>query len=311
MRVFLALLAVTVLRMQALLCAQDSQPLFKAGANVVRVDVQVEDSGHLVDNLNKDDILIFDEGTQQRLTYFSHAIEPLSLVLVLDVSGSMSKFIDAVARASRQAMSILKPGDKVAVILFARKHKLSQEFTADFESVSRQISSAVSDKTLGSGTTINEAVIFASEYLQDYSTTGRRAILVITDNLGLNYQLNDEQVLRKLHSANAVMSAIVTGRAKRPEVESSARYTNPDYTPSNVFALADETGGEAFRPEKVDAALSLIFERIRNRYALEYSAPSNGTPGEYHRIKVSLSPQAERRYPKAQLRARSGYYSAE
>ncbi len=316
MRAFLPLLAAAFLCAQVqlsaqLVSAQDDQPLFKAGTNVVRVDVQVEDSGHLLNTLNKDDILIFDENTQQRVTYFAHDVEPLSLLLLLDVSGSMSKSIDAVSRASRQAMSNLKQGDKVAVMLFARGQKVTQEFTGDFEEVSRQISSAVGDKSLGSGTLINHAVVAASEYLQANITSGRRAILVITDNLGLNYQLNDEQVLRKLHSANAVMSAIVTGRAKRPEVESKARYTNPDFTPSNVFALAYETGGEAFRPDKVDTALAPIFERIRNRYALEYSAPANGKPGAYHKIRVTLSPLAERKFPKAQLRARSGYYAAE
>ena len=295
----------------AVLCAQEDQPLFKAGANIVRVDIQVEEYGQILRGLSGSDFIIFDENRQQTITHFAHDIEPLSLILLLDISGSMTKSIDAVSRASRQALANLRPGDKVAVMLFARSSKVTQDFTSDFEAVSRQIGSAVGDKTLGSATLLNHAIVAAANHFEDTAPVGRRAILIVTDNLGLNYELNDEQVLKKLHSANAVMNAIVTGRAKRPEADTKARYTNPDFSPSNVFLLSDETGGEAFRPERVDAALGSIFEKIRRRYALEYSAPPDGKPGAYHHIRVTLSPLGERKYPKAQLRARKGYYAAE
>lgn len=305
MRVFLPFFAAVVL------CAQEEQPLFKAGANVVRVDVQVEENGQILRGLTGNDFIIFDENRQQTITHFAHDIEPLSLILLLDISGSMAKSIDAVSRTSRHALANLRPGDKVAVMVFARSSKVTQDFTSDFESISRQIGSAVGDKSLGSATLLNEAIVAAATHFEEKAPEGRRAILIVTDNLGLNYGLNDEQVLKKLHSANIVMNAIVTGRAKRPEVDSKARYTNPDFSPSNVFLLSDETGGEAFRPDKVDAELGAIFEKIRRRYALEYSAPQDGKPGAYHHIRVTLSPLGERKYPKAQLRARKGYYAAE
>ena len=310
MRALLPLLAVSALVLNV--CrAQEEQPLFKSGANVVRVDVQVEEGGRLLNDLTREDFRIFDDNASQPATHFGHEREPVSLLLLLDVSGSMVKSIDALARASRQAMSVLKPEDKVAVMLFARNQKVTQEFTGDFEAVSRQINSAVNDKGLGSGTLINHAVVAAADYMKENAASGRRAMLIVTDNLGLNYQLNDEQTLKKLHAANTVLNAIVTGRARRPEPDPKGRYTNPDFTPANVFTLSEETGGEAFKPGNLESSLGLIFDRIRNRYALEYSAPSTGAPGAFHRIRVTLSPEAQRRFPKVQLRARVGYYAAE
>ena len=285
-------------------------PIFKGGANVVRVDVQVQDGAGLLTGLEQKDFIVFDENTQQITTHFDRQREAMSLVLLLDVSGSMAKFIDAMARSSRQAMANLKNGDKVAVMLFSRSQKVKQELTDDFDSVARQINSAVNDKSVGSGTLINHAVVAAADYLATTAPIGRRSILIVTDNLGLNYQLNNEQVLRKLHGSSSVLNAIVVGRGKRPDAVPS-RYTNTDFTPSNVFHLAEETGGEAFTPEKVESALASIFERIRSRYALEYSAPVPAKPGEFHKIRVFLSPEAERRYPKAKLRTRAGYYAAE
>ena len=309
MRALLPLLAAALCA--RILPAQDVQPLFKSGANVVRVDVQVEDGGRLLNGLIREDFRIFDDNAPQPATHFGHEREPVSLLLLLDVSGSMVKSIDALARSSRQAMAVLKPDDKVAVMLFARNQKATQEFTGDFEAVSRQINSAVNDKGLGSGTLINHAVVAAADYVKENAASGRRAILIVTDNLGLNYQLNDEQTLKKLHAANTVLNAIVTGRGRRPEPDPKGRYTNPDFTPANVFTLSEETGGEAFKPGNLESSLGLIFDRIRNRYALEYSAPPTGAPGAFHRIRVTLSPEAHRRFPKAQLRARAGYYAAE
>ena len=310
MRALLPLLAASALVLNAL-CAQEEQPLFKSGANVVRVDVQVEEGGRLLNDLTREDFRIFDDNASQPATHFGHEREPVSLLLLLDVSGSMVKSIDALARASRQAMSVLKPEDKVAVMLFARNQKVTQEFTGDFEAVSRQINSAVNDKGLGSGTLINHAIVAAADYMKENASAGRRAMLIVTDNLGLNYQLNDEQTLKKLHAANTVLNAIITGRARRPEPDPKGRYTNPDFTPANVFTLSEETGGEAFKPGNLESSLGLIFDRIRNRYALEYSAPSAGARGAFHRIRVTLSPEAQRRFPKVQLRARVGYYAAE
>ncbi len=276
---------------------------------MVRVDVQVQDGAGLLTGLEQKDFIVLDENNQQTTTHCGREREGLSLVLLLDVSGSMAKFIDAMARTSREAMANLKPGDKVAVMLFSRTQRVKQELTDDFDSVARQISSAVNDKSVGSGTLINHAIVAAADYLAASATPGRRAILIVTDNLGLNYQLNDEQVLRKLHGSNSVLNAIVVGRGKRPDAAPS-RYANTDFSPSNVFNLSEQTGGEAFTPDRVELVLASIFERIRSRYALEYSAPAS-KPGEFHQIRVFLSPEAERRHPKAKLRTRAGYYSAE
>ena len=258
--------------------------------------------------MEQKDFIVLDENSQQTTTHFDREREAMSLVLLLDVSGSMSKFIDAMARTSRQAMAGLRGGDKVAVMIFSRSQKVKQTLTADFDSVARQISSAVNDKSVGSGTLINHAVVAASDYLAENAPSGRRTILIVTDNLGLNYQLNNEEVLRKLHGSSTVLNAIVVGRGKRPDVV-AARYSNTDFTPSDVFQLSEQTGGEAFTPDKVDAALADIFERIRSRYALEYSAPANAKPGEFHRLRVFLSPEAERRFPNVKLRTRAGYYA--
>ena len=136
---------------------------------------------------------------------------------------------------------------------------------------------------------------------------GRRAILILTDNSGLNYQVPDETVLKALYGADTVLNAIVTGDAKPPAAPKHGRYVNPDFTPSDVFRLARETGGDVLRANEAGKAFETMMESMHTRYSLHYRAPES-TPGTFRKIRVELSPEARQRYRKAEIRARSGYY---
>ena len=57
----------------------------------------------------------------------------------------------------------------------------------------------------------------AAKYLDQSAESGRRAILILTDNRGLSYRLNDEQVLQELYGVDVVVDALVVGRGERPD----------------------------------------------------------------------------------------------
>jgi hypothetical protein len=54
--------------------------------------------------------------------------------------------------------------------------------------------------------------------------------------------------------------------------------------------------------------LARIVRQIATRYSFQYAAPPKGQPGAFRRIRVELSPAAQRRYPGAVIQARTGYY---
>ena len=271
--------------------------------------VQVVDGGRLAPDLTADDFVILDEGEPQRIVHFGRDAEPLWVLLLLDVSGSMRKRLEEMAAASRRALRSLKPGDHVGVMLFSRRTAVRQEFTADLAVVTNEIGNAAGERGLGSGTRINASILEAAHHArrQLEGKQGRRAILILTDNSGMNYQMPDEKVLKALYEADTVLNAIVTGKARPPERPRQARYVNPDFTPSDVFRLARETGGEVVRANKAGQAFETMMESMRTRYSLHYHAPQ-GAPGSYRAIKVELRAAARKRYRRAVVRARSGYY---
>ena len=275
----------------------------------MRVDVQVAEGKNLIKNLTRDDFVVTDEGQPQTLVSFSHGDEMLNLILLLDISGSMQKHIQEVAQTARNSLAHLRPGDRVAIMVFAKRSAVHQDFSDNLAETARQIASAVENKDVGITTQINAAVVDAARYMQEHADpAGRRAILILTDNLSMSYQLTDGQVIRELDKADTVFNAIVTGRAIRPKPPGPGMFPNPDFTPANVFHLAEETGGEWARAEHADKSFNEMIERIRSRYMLAYHEPPSH-PGTFRHVAVSLTAEARRKYPLAELRARSGYYA--
>ena len=284
-------------------------PTFKTGVSDVRVDVQVTQGEKLVPDLGKTNFNVTDEGQPQSIVSFAHGDEPLNLIILLDISGSMQKFIDQISAEARDALDHLRPGDRVALMVFAKTTAVAQGFSDNLAETARNIGGAVKDWDVGTSTMINSAVMDAARYMdKNAGPGGRRAILILTDNLSTSYRMTDGQVIRELDKADTVFNAIITGRAIRPAALMPGRVSNPDYTPANVYDLAEKTGGEWVKAENAGDSFKDMIERIRSRYMLAYHAPE-AQPGTYRHITVTLDDAARKRYPGAELHARSGYYA--
>jgi VWFA-related protein len=289
----------------------DDEPTatFKTGVSDVRVDVQVTDGNKLIQDLTKDDFAVSDEGQPQSIVSFSHGDEPVTLILLLDISGSMQKHIDEISMEARASLEHLRPGDRVAIMVFAKSTAVAQDFSDNLAETARNIGGAVESWDVGTSTLINSAVMDAAHYMEKHAGPGgRRAILILTDNLSMSYQLTDGQVIRELNKADTVFNAIITGRAIRPDPPQPGKPSNPDFTPANVYELAEQTGGEWVKAENAGNSFNEMIERIRSRYMLAYHEPA-AHPGKFRHIIVTLGETAHKRYPAAELHSRSGYYA--
>lgn len=274
------------------------------------------DGKNIVTGLTKDDFVIYDEGAVQPMTYFGREAEALRLLLLLDVSGSMKRHLQLMAATAKQALRYLRYRDRVGIMLFSKETKVKEEFNGDLDEVAREIQEAVWDEELGAGTAINASILSAADYMHSFDEKvedprqrqERRAILIVTDNLALNYKASDEQVLRALYSNDIVMNAIVVGRGQRPGPPPEGKTPNPDFSPSDVFYLSEQSGGEAVKADRADTAFQEMMERIRTRYSLSYRAP-DAASGSFRHVRVELSPSARKLYPQARVRHRNGYYA--
>lgn len=299
---------VSILLWAAAALAQET-PVFRASVSLVKLDVQVVEQGRLVSDLAQEDFAVFDEGAPSRIVYFGRETEPVSVLLLLDVSGSMRRRLKEMAAAARRALAALRPSDQVSVMLFSRNTAVRLPFTRDFEAVAEKLGRVPEEPAPGSGTQINLAILAAAEYVAKTleGRPGRRAIVILTDNAGLNYQAPDEDVIRALLAADTVLNAMVTPEARPPKAPPPGRDPNPDFTPPDVFRLARATGGEVVRAADAGQAFPRMLESIRTRYSLHCAAAS-GPSGAFRRLRVELTAEARRRHPRAEIRAREGYF---
>lgn len=283
---------------------------FEANASDVAVNPEVLDKGHPVRNLQQSDFLLFDEERPVEAAYFGHDSVPLDLVLLVDVSGSVQKYLRDIAAIAVEALRRLEANDRVAVMTFSRTTWIEQAFTNSREEISEAISKSASDAPQGSGTRIYAAAAAAARYLAEEKGTGvrRRAILIITDNSGMSYDVHREQALRALFDAAVTFDAIVVGRHPHPPAPRPGSVINPDFAYDDVFPLADQTGGETVVTNKPRESLGEMVARLRERYLLTYPVPKGAVPDRFRRIRVDLSADARKRYPRAVIHARGGYY---
>src|SRR5262245_35165512 len=183
----------------------ETAPTFRSGVSNVKIDVQVTNNAGLVRDLTIGDFLLFDQDRQRELLFVDRGTEPLSLVLLLDVSGSMRTHVEAVAGVALQSLRFLRVGDAVAVLVFGKYTKVRLPLTVDRSRIETEIKEGLNDRDVGVETAINDSIIRATEYLTKDASTSRRAILILTDNLGMNIGNPDYKVIDRLLEHNCVL----------------------------------------------------------------------------------------------------------
>ena len=268
---------------------------FRSDVSLVHVDTEVLDKdGRSVSGLAMTDFRIFDEGREQKIVSLSAEEQPLDLILLFDISASMRPHIQRVAVAARRAAARLRQGDRVAIMCFNTDIAISTPFVEDMGEVAVGVE-GVLRLQFGGGTAIRASINAAAKrFLAEPKSGRRRAILVITDNVGM--PANEAAVVRNLWDADAVVSALVVGGGRVPR----------DARNGVVDPLAEKTGGDAVKSDDPGAAFVEMLGRIRSRYGIYYATPE-GQAGTFHSIRVELAPAAHAKYPGTKISARRSY----
>ena len=141
---FVALSAVAVVVVTVTAQSSDSFK-FRSGVELVNVTATVtDDAGRFVSGLDKNDFTVFDDGVRQEITYFNSDRVPVSLGILLDVSGSMTsdKLATAKAAIDRFIFDLLDKDDELFFMEFANHPRMVQQWTRDRRAISRAVESS-------------------------------------------------------------------------------------------------------------------------------------------------------------------------
>ena len=281
---------------------------YKLSVNVrmVLVDTVVRDrQGRLMENLTRDDFLVFEDGVQQEVQNFSRDELPLAVALVIDRSGSVAPYISELRRIAERALAQLKPEDQVALFSFAAGVERIEDLTKDRQ----RIADGIARVRAGGGTNIIDALHDSVAYLARMAPDFRHAIILISDNQAtVQPQASEGETIRKaMESETVVYSIRTSGQGSPLTMPLPSILTGA----GSVSKVVRETGGEIIDARTVaslDTALAGVIQRLRMRYSLGYY-PSNPVQGVYHAIVVRLSDSHGKPGSDYFLHARRGYYA--
>ena len=162
----------------ALGAAAAQQPVFRGTGDAVRVFVTVTDrDGRLVTSLTQDDFEVRDEGKPQPITLFDNSPQPIRLIVMLDVSGSMEGNLPLLRAAAEQLFARLLPDDVARVGTFGDEVAISPTFTRDPAELREALPTGIAGNA---PTPLWRAVDEAMEAFGDEGGE-RRVILVLSD----------------------------------------------------------------------------------------------------------------------------------
>jgi Ca-activated chloride channel homolog len=195
------------------LAAQQPTP-FKGGTRTVAVYATVtQQSGRLVPDLTRDDFEVADNGKRQDITVFANDIQPITVVMMLDRSGSMQSNFRLVANAAEQFVTDLLPADKARIGSFSNRIQVDpRDFTSDHNEL---ISILRTELQEAGPTPLWNAVNVGITALLHQQ--GRRVILVFTD--GVDFPMNStssslKEVMTRAEEEDVMVYAIgLAGRS--------------------------------------------------------------------------------------------------
>jgi Ca-activated chloride channel family protein len=267
---------------------------------LVNVYCTVRDKqGAFVRDLAKADFEVREDGKRQEIKLFARDVDsPLTIAMLLDVSGSVAPFVNAEkATAARFFRDFLQPGDKALVAGFDSRIAIWRDLTAsaaELEAALENEAQGLADRSGFSprgGTLLFDAVkLIADRKLR--RPPSRKVIILVTDGLDSGSIADARAASRAAQEADAVLYGIHFG--------SNAEGYNV------VEDLAEPTGGRAFRitPKMpLDKILETIREEMRSQYGLAYTPPERAPDGTYHLLDVKTKRQG------LKVQARQGYYA--
>lgn len=296
--------------------AEQSLRLF---TELVTLDAQVlhKKTGRPVGNLVKEDFSLYEDGVKQEITHFSQDKLPLSILLLIDTSGSVWDFVSEMRDRTVAALNQLKDSDEVAVMGTASKTAIIQDFTKDRGLIADKIA-AIDKKALGrDGILLHEALFQAATHLQRAANpASRRVIIVVTDNIStqkIGQGHTEKEALSELFEAGGAVCGLNISNLNATILKLDPFYyaVKGLLFRGDINTYAEKTGGIVLKSKKDDleTKLSELIGQLRTRYAIAYVSSNTEQDGKFRKIKLSLSSEVEKREGKLGIITRKGYYA--
>ena len=291
-----ALLAVALVA--PTLAAVIQQPTFRGTTDLVRIFVTATDrEGRLVTTLSQDDFEIRDEGKPQPIALFDNSPQPIRLIVMLDVSGSMQGNLQLLRAGADQLFARLRPDDLARVGSFGHDVTISSTFTNNRGELRAALPTAIApDAPTPLWRAVDDAITAFGEENEE-----RRVVLVLSDGhdsgpISFRQRIVSQvQVIERAREEDVMVYAIgMRSRGNRPispgiGAGGLQAMMTADLPDPGLGRVAEETGGgytEIRYGQDLAAAFERVADELHSQYLLGFSPPKRD--GKVHDVEVRI-----------------------
>lgn len=284
---------------------EEDTTVVKVKTSEVLLGVTVKNQyGRPATGLSQQDFIVIEDGQRQQITSFNVREVPINVVLLLDASSSMFGKMRQVRMAAIKFIEQMRAQDKVAIVQFAEKVELIQDWTSNRADLRHAVNWRYRP---GETTNLWDALYLASEELLS-NVEGRKAIVVLTDCLDTTSKVTQQQAYWAAIRAGASIYVISEASALASDVRRNYGGTAGTLAGTRMSAeaiaaqllaaersleeMANRTGGGLFAPvdpTQLEQAYLQIAEELKTQYLITYIPSSDRIDGKFRTIKVLLT----------------------
>lgn len=284
---------VVLLLSSALLCAQ-----LKVETVLINVVATVVDGkGRTVPNLTIDDFIVEEDGQPQKIELLSPTADlPISLGVILDVSGSMQSKIRTAQRAIDRFLSMIHKDDDIFLMTFAMRASLIADFTSDRTTLTNALMTGVN---VGGGTALYDSLFQGLQKVKQ-GRYQKKAVLIVTDGEDTTSLTRFDKVLQNIREADMLVYSIGIKGAPGFDLgtdpfSGNARSSAPNNTTVDMKVLnrfGEASGGRAWEiseaafGKNMDAVLDTVAAELRNQYSIGYYPSHPVKDGKWHNVRI-------------------------
>src|SRR5713226_4525707 len=255
----------------------------------------------LVTGLEPDNFRIFEYNVEQEVVNFSSEDVPISIGVILDLSGSMANKLGKAKEAAFQFFKTANPEDEFFLVGFNERAQLLSPFTNSVEDLQSHLLSA----SARGKTALLDAIYLGLSQMRG-AGNGKRALLIISDGGDNNSRYSEKDVKRFVREADTQLYSI----GIFDPFEYRSRTSEELNGPTLLNEVTELTGGRAFTVENVNELPDIatkIGSELRNQYILGYRPSNKSHDARWRKIKVKL--RSPKGLPPLSIYAKTGYYA--
>lgn len=286
----------------AMLKLPTGSSLIHARTDLVLVPVTITDNyNRPVVGLDKGNFQLFENKKPQAIKDFSSQDTPVSIGIILDVSGSMSYKLERARDAVAQFCDAANPQDEFFLITFSDTPRLETDFTTDTTKLENDLVTVHSKGR----TSLLDAIYMGLRKLRN-GRYSRRALLILSDGGDNHSRYTEHDVKSAIRESDVLVYAVGT---YDHYVNSQEELLGPELLQS----ITGLTGGQTFtltNENEMPKVTRAIGVQLRHQYVLGYEPQVQHRDGKWYKINVKLLLPSKLRNYLLHIEARRGYYAA-